>query len=129
MTNPIYFAPYQVPFVDLQTGIISREWYLFLQAIFNRVGGSIAPTVTELNNLSQRPIPISSTDDVSDGEMGPPGPAGPGGSSGANGVVGPIGPQAPTPYSFSRLINPPIWMSAQQRFQMRLSASRAANTI
>ena len=40
MSNPIFFAPYQVPFVDLKTGIISREWYLFLQALFNRVGGT-----------------------------------------------------------------------------------------
>lgn len=38
--NPISFAPYQTPFVDLRTGIISREWYLFLQSLFKRVGGS-----------------------------------------------------------------------------------------
>jgi hypothetical protein len=43
MSNPIYFAPYQTPFVDLKTGIISREWYLFLQQMFNRIGGSTAP--------------------------------------------------------------------------------------
>lgn len=40
MSNPIYFAPYQTPFVDLKTGIISREWYLFLQQMFQRIGGT-----------------------------------------------------------------------------------------
>lgn len=154
MTQPIYFAPLTVPFVDLKTGIISREWYLFLQAMFNRVGGVSAPTIIEVNNLAQRPIPVSSVDEPVDGDMGPPGPTGPAGpqgpfgaisaedgaegdmgppgltgSTGAQGPIGPIGPQAPTPYSFARLIKPPIWMSAQERFQMRLAASRAANTI
>lgn len=45
-SKPIFFAPYQTPFVDLKTGIISREWYLFLQAMFNRTGGSTGPSAT-----------------------------------------------------------------------------------
>jgi len=48
MSNPIYFAPYQTPFVDLKTGIISREWYLFLQQLFNRVGGSSSQTPDDI---------------------------------------------------------------------------------
>jgi hypothetical protein len=48
MSKPIYFAPYQTPFVNLQTGIISREWYLFLQAMFNRVGGSTGQGTDDL---------------------------------------------------------------------------------
>lgn len=31
--------PPRVPLVDPRTGVISREWYLFLYNIFNRVGG------------------------------------------------------------------------------------------
>jgi len=48
MTQPIYFAPLRTPFVDLQTGLISREWYLFLQAMFNRVGGASGPSTDDL---------------------------------------------------------------------------------
>lgn len=48
MTNPIYFAPYQVPLVDLQTGIIRREWYLLFQAMFNRSGGSTGQSTDDL---------------------------------------------------------------------------------
>lgn len=40
MTSPIYFAPLRVPFVDPETGIISRPWQLLLQAMFDRSGGT-----------------------------------------------------------------------------------------
>lgn len=40
MNKPIYFAPLRVPFVDLQTGLISHEWQLLLQGMFNRIGGT-----------------------------------------------------------------------------------------
>jgi len=40
MSKPIYFAPLRVPFVDLKTGLISHEWQLLLQAMFNRMGGT-----------------------------------------------------------------------------------------
>lgn len=40
MSEPIYFAPLRVPFVDPETGIISRPWQLLLQGIFNRIGGT-----------------------------------------------------------------------------------------
>lgn len=42
MSDPIFFAPLRVPLVDPRTGLISREWYLFLQAIFLRIGGTTA---------------------------------------------------------------------------------------
>jgi hypothetical protein len=48
MSNPIYFAPLRVPLVDLQTGIISREWQLLLQAMFNRIGGANGLSITEV---------------------------------------------------------------------------------
>lgn len=38
--KPIYFAPLRVPFVDIKTGIITHEWQLLLQAMFNRIGGT-----------------------------------------------------------------------------------------
>lgn len=38
--KPIYFAPLRVPFVDLETGLISHEWQLLLQGMFNRQGGT-----------------------------------------------------------------------------------------
>jgi len=40
MSDPLYFAPLEVPFVNTKTGIISREWYRFLLSLWNRVGGS-----------------------------------------------------------------------------------------
>lgn len=38
--NPIFFAPLKVPVTDPQTGLMTRDWYLFFQAMFLRVGGS-----------------------------------------------------------------------------------------
>lgn len=35
---PLKFIPPRVPLTDPRTGIISREWYLFLQGIFIRTG-------------------------------------------------------------------------------------------
>ena len=31
----VSFVPPRVPFVDLRTGMITREWYLFLQKLFD----------------------------------------------------------------------------------------------
>lgn len=45
MSNaPIFFAPLKVPVTDPQTGLMSRDWYLFFQAMFLRVGGAQAFT-------------------------------------------------------------------------------------
>lgn len=48
MTEALKFVPPRVAFVDPRTGYITREWYLFLQGLFNRVGGSTGDSTTEL---------------------------------------------------------------------------------
>ena len=45
MSNAIFFAPLRVPLIDERTGLMAREWYLFFQAMFLRIGGT--------NGLSQ----------------------------------------------------------------------------
>lgn len=44
MSESIYFAPLRVPLVDPRTGLMSREWYLFFQAMFFRIGGTNGPS-------------------------------------------------------------------------------------
>lgn len=43
MGAPIYFAPLRTPIVDPNSpdGLMSRDWYLFFQALWIRVGGAI----------------------------------------------------------------------------------------
>jgi len=48
MSEPIYFAPLRVPFVDIQTGIISHPWQLLLQSMFNRIGGTNGLSIDEV---------------------------------------------------------------------------------
>lgn len=48
MTDPLRFVPPRVQFVDPRTGMINREWYLFLQGIFNRVGGANGASSTDI---------------------------------------------------------------------------------
>lgn len=40
MSDAIFFAPLRVPITDPRTGLMAREWYLFFQQIFLRVGGT-----------------------------------------------------------------------------------------
>lgn len=40
MSGAIFFAPLRVPLTDKRTGLMSREWYLFFQAMFLRIGGT-----------------------------------------------------------------------------------------
>jgi hypothetical protein len=40
MSDAIFFAPLRVPLTDERTGLMSREWYLFFQAMFLRIGGT-----------------------------------------------------------------------------------------
>lgn len=47
-SGPIYFAPSRVPVIDARTGLMSREWYLFFQAMFLRTGGTQAPDQDDL---------------------------------------------------------------------------------
>lgn len=62
MSNPIYFAPYQVPLVEPSNGLMSRPWYLFFQALFNRVGGSSGPSNDDLEQLATENLDISTVD-------------------------------------------------------------------
>lgn len=64
MSNPIYFAPLRVPLVDIQTGIISREWQLLFQAMFTRIGGA--------NGLSINDVLALLAEGVQDAGQGPP---------------------------------------------------------
>lgn len=41
MSDPIFFAPLRTPVVDERTGLMSREWYLFFQAMYLRIGGAL----------------------------------------------------------------------------------------
>lgn len=59
-SNPIFFAPLRVPVADPKTGIMAREWYLFFQAMFNRLGGSTGPGNDDLEQL------LAENQDVSD---------------------------------------------------------------
>lgn len=48
MADPIYFAPIRTRVVDPANGLMSREWYLFFQALWLRVGGADAPSSDDL---------------------------------------------------------------------------------
>lgn len=48
MTDPLRFVPPRVQFVDPRTGMINREWYLFLQGVFIRVGGANGASSTDI---------------------------------------------------------------------------------
>ena len=49
MTDPLKFVPPRVPLLDTRTGLISREWYLFFQGVFDRIGGANGPSSTDLS--------------------------------------------------------------------------------
>lgn len=48
MTNALRFVPPRVQLVDPRTGMISREWYLFLQGVFDRIGGADSASIPDL---------------------------------------------------------------------------------
>lgn len=48
MSNPLRFIPPRVALTDAKTGMISREWYLFFQGMFDRVGGASAPSIPDI---------------------------------------------------------------------------------
>lgn len=48
MSSPLRFVPPRVQLVDPRTGMISREWYLFFQGVFSRVGGAEGSSTTDL---------------------------------------------------------------------------------
>lgn len=49
MSNVLKFIPPRVPLADPRTGLISREWYLFFQGVYNRIGGAEGPSTTDLS--------------------------------------------------------------------------------
>lgn len=51
----IFFAPLRVPVTD-SAGLMSREWYLFFQAMFLRVGGTSGSTIAINPDLLQSPL-------------------------------------------------------------------------
>lgn len=51
MSDTIFFAPLRVPVVDVRTGLMSREWILFFQSIYLRIGGAQAFSPDELQLL------------------------------------------------------------------------------
>lgn len=48
MTEALRFVPPRVALVDPRTGMIAREWYLFFQGLFIRVGGADGMGTSEL---------------------------------------------------------------------------------
>lgn len=48
MTDPLKFIPPRVPLLDSRTGLISREWYLFFQGVFDRIGGSNGQSIPDV---------------------------------------------------------------------------------
>lgn len=40
MTDALRFVPPRVALVDPRTGLVAREWYLFFQGMYLRVGGA-----------------------------------------------------------------------------------------
>ena len=48
MTDPLRFVPPRVALVDPRTGMVAREWYLFFQGVFNRIGGATGESTTDI---------------------------------------------------------------------------------
>ena len=55
-----------VPFVDIKSGMVSREWWPFLNNLFNRIGGNNALSNDQLQNLSMASKPVLMTEEIAD---------------------------------------------------------------
>jgi len=78
-----------VPFIDERNGKISREWWLFLQNLYERVGGPSAPSNSNISTVASRPNPEFLGDDgYIEEAMFVPGLPGPSGQAGATGAAG-----------------------------------------
>jgi hypothetical protein len=64
MSDAIFFAPLRVPLTDPNTGLMSRPWYLFFQAMFNRVGGTTGASNDDLEQLVNENLDISDVDAI-----------------------------------------------------------------
>lgn len=49
MTEALKFVPPRVPLTDPLSGFITREWYLFLQGVFIRIGGATGASTSDLS--------------------------------------------------------------------------------
>lgn len=86
--NNIGLPQNNVPFIDMQTGRISREWWPFMQNLYNRIGGANALTNIELGQLTNRASPVVTIggDVDADDQLTIPGPPG---IQGQTGLPGP----------------------------------------
>jgi hypothetical protein len=48
MSDPLRFIPPRVQLTDPRTGMISREWYLFFQGVFDRIGGATGASTPDI---------------------------------------------------------------------------------
>lgn len=48
MSDPLRLLPPRVPLTDPRTGLMARDWYLFFQQLYDRVGGANAPSNDDL---------------------------------------------------------------------------------
>lgn len=81
MATALNLFPARVRIAD-ENGYASPEFLRALQALFIRVGGATAPTITELASAQRTPVLFD------DGGAGEPGPMGPPGRDGAEGAMG-----------------------------------------
>lgn len=51
--SALHFVPPRVPLVDASTGTITREWLLFFQGLYVRVGGSDGISTPDLDQFMQ----------------------------------------------------------------------------
>lgn len=61
-SDPIFFAPLKVPVTDPQTGLMTRDWYLFFQSMFIRVGGTNGTTIVINPDLLQDPPAVGTAE-------------------------------------------------------------------
>lgn len=50
MSETLKSMPPRVPLLDPRTGLVSREWFLFFQGLFYRVGGANGPSTTDISS-------------------------------------------------------------------------------
>lgn len=91
-TNPTGFPLAEVPFVD-SNGRLTRDWLYFLQALFNRTGGSSGGGQVGPQGPAGIPgVPVYLEAQEAEEPFWIPGPLGPQGIQGFTGAQGPMGP-------------------------------------
>ena len=79
--SSIALQPPQVPFVDPNTGLITREWYRYITDVYTRIGGANPPPdLTALTALltaltirvdGDEQAPVAQQLPIDDGDMSP----------------------------------------------------------